>query len=135
MNMIGSSFRLTNPSNPTGSSTRMFSSKAILETKPRVVEQTTFKRPNSLYEVLRVERNATPLEIKTAYRSLAKIYHPDALEFKQQDDQDFIEIHNAYATLSDPEARAVYDQKCRRKTGLYTNGFNTTRRWETDQCW
>ncbi|KAF9667196.1 hypothetical protein SADUNF_Sadunf16G0307800 [Salix dunnii] len=52
------------------------------------------------------------MEIKNAYRSLAKEYHPDAM--LDRDDEhwegvDFIEIHNAYETLSDPEARAAYD--------------------------
>ncbi|KAD3067253.1 hypothetical protein R6Q59_018674 [Mikania micrantha] len=105
---------------------------AVLDANP--VERTAgSRRPESLYEVLRVDRNATPSEIKTAYRSLAKIYHPDA---KLHGDRDFIEIHNAYATLSDPASRASYDLKSR----LYTvvgrrQGFYTCQRWETDQCW
>ncbi|CAH1450983.1 unnamed protein product [Lactuca virosa] len=139
------------PPNSTGSTSKVFlgggrtckaSMHAVLDSKP--VAQLKLSRPESLYEVLRVERNATPTEIKTAYRSLAKLYHPDASDFKQQGDRDFIEIHNAYATLSDPEARATYDLKwstgVRRKSGLYTavvkrQGFYTCRRWETDQCW
>ncbi|KAK9057165.1 hypothetical protein SSX86_024532 [Deinandra increscens subsp. villosa] len=113
--------------------------------KPAVERPAGIRRPESLYEVLRVERNATPSEIKTAYRSLAKIYHPDASDFKQHGDGDFVEIHNAYATLSDPATRASYDLKwstavVRRRSGLYTaagqkQGFYTCRRWETDQCW
>ncbi|XAR67317.1 hypothetical protein NMG60_11002024 [Bertholletia excelsa] len=95
----------------------------------------------SLYEVLRVERNAPASEIKAAYRSLAKLYHPDAAE--GSDGRDFIEIHNAYATLSDPTARALYDMSLgarvgRRPLGHATEirpGFYPTRRWETDQCW
>nr|XP_043618841.1 chaperone protein dnaJ 11, chloroplastic-like [Erigeron canadensis] len=133
MNMLGT---LT----VSGSSSNMFSGKpsihALLDTKPRVaMDRMTTKRPNSsLYEVLRVDKNATPIEIKTAYRSLAKIYHPDASSRNHGDHHDFIDIHNAYATLSDPEARAMYDQTTgfRRK---YTAGYNTRRRWETDQCW
>ncbi|KAF5781330.1 putative DnaJ domain, Chaperone J-domain superfamily [Helianthus annuus] len=124
----------------TGSTSKTYSLKAafhdVLDANPAV----------SLYEVLRVERTATPTEIKTAYRSLAKIYHPDASDFKQQGngERDFIEIHNAYATLSDPASRASYDLRwsggVRRKLGLYTvvgrrQGFFTCRRWETDQCW
>ncbi|KAK3427425.1 hypothetical protein EUGRSUZ_F03659 [Eucalyptus grandis] len=65
----------------------------------------------SLYEVLRVERTASPTEIKGAYRTLAKLYHPDALSPVEagSDGRDFLEIHDAYATLSDPSARALYD--------------------------
>jgi len=104
----------------------------------------------SLYEVLRVKRNASLTEIKTAYRSLAKLYHPDAVVVSEtgaaeSDGRDFIEIHNAYATLSDPTARAMYDQSLssRRRPFVYGgdggyvygSGFYPTRNWETDQCW
>uniref|UniRef100_A0A5B6YS37 J domain-containing protein n=1 Tax=Davidia involucrata TaxID=16924 RepID=A0A5B6YS37_DAVIN len=96
----------------------------------------------SLYEVLRIRQNASPMEIKTAYRSLAKLYHPDA-SHSEADGRDFIEIHNAYATLSDPAARALYDISLsagsgRRSFGYSAenhSGFYPTRRWETDQCW
>ncbi|XP_071702879.1 uncharacterized protein [Rutidosis leptorrhynchoides] len=97
----------------------------------------------SLYDVLNVNHTATPSQIKSAYRSLAKRYHPDASYSKQNDDRDFIEIQNAYATLSDPTSRALYDLKLstgieRRSGGLYAGnsyGYYTGRRWETDQCW
>lgn len=109
-----------------------------------VVERPVNKRPDSLYEVLRIEKNATIREIKTAYRSLAKVYHPDACDCEVHGDREFIEIHDAYVTLSDPEMRALYDLKwsvgIRRKSEMYTavgkrEGFYTCRRWETDQCW
>ncbi|GER45940.1 chaperone protein DNAj [Striga asiatica] len=95
----------------------------------------------SLYEVLRVQRDASQTEIKTAYRTLAKLYHPDAtsrfLNSSAADGREFIEIHNAYATLSDPDARSVYDFNLR--VGSHrrrdTSRFYPTRRWETDQCW
>lgn len=109
-----------------------------------VVEHTTPARRDNLYEVLHVKRNASPLEIKTAYRNLSKLYHPDASTFNHHGDNDFIEIHNAYAMLSDPESRAMYDltwnNGLRQKTGLSTAVGKkpqtyTSRRWETDQCW
>jgi len=46
-----------------------------------------------------VKPTALPMEIKTVYKSLAKMYHPDAV---RSNGQDFMEIHNAYAMLSDP---------------------------------
>ncbi|GMH25458.1 hypothetical protein Nepgr_027301 [Nepenthes gracilis] len=104
------------------------------------------RKPESLYEVLRIKENASPNEIKTAYRSLAKLHHPDA---SPSDGSDFIEIHNAYETLSDPASRDLYDLSIglgRRDTRLSSSSFGfdsvarrpvfyTTRRWETDQCW
>ncbi|KAI3686159.1 hypothetical protein L1987_79832 [Smallanthus sonchifolius] len=109
-----------------------------------LVESTKMKSM-SLYDVLNVERYATASEIKSAYRRLAKRYHPDASGSEQNDDdRDFIDIHNAYATLSDATARALYDLKLstgfERRSGLYaaagkSSGFYAGRRWETDQCW
>ncbi|KAF5807523.1 putative DnaJ domain, Chaperone J-domain superfamily [Helianthus annuus] len=103
------------------------------------VESTTMKT-TSLYDVLNVNRNATASEIKSAYRSLAKRYHPDASGSNRNDDRDFIEIRNAYVTLSDPTSRALYDLKLRtgfeRRAGVYNGaGVYAGRRWETDQCW
>jgi hypothetical protein len=64
-----------------------------------------------LYEVLGVARTATPDEIRTAYRRLARTLHPDvnphgADRFKQ--------VTEAYDVLSNPDSRAVYDQTGRR---------------------
>ena len=57
------------------------------------------------YETLGVARNANPEEIKRAYRKLASQHHPD----KGGDTQKFQAIQAAYATLSDPQQRAAYD--------------------------
>ncbi|XP_058114748.1 chaperone protein dnaJ 11, chloroplastic-like [Magnolia sinica] len=92
-------------------------------------------KPSNLYDVLRVKQTASPIEIKTAYRALAKRFHPDT----GSDGRDFIQIHEAYATLSDPTARSLYDRSMER--GLRFDGRDRsgpafrTRRWETDQCW
>ncbi|KAJ4976670.1 hypothetical protein NE237_001776 [Protea cynaroides] len=95
----------------------------------------------NLYKVLRVEETASQVEIKTAYRTLAKLYHPDAAT-SDSDARNFIEIHKAYATLSDPSARARYDLSIagpRRfsYSSAAASDFvvGRTRRWETDQCW
>ncbi|XP_076934263.1 chaperone protein dnaJ 11, chloroplastic-like [Bidens hawaiensis] len=101
-------------------------------------------KSTSLYDVLNVKRNATPSEIKSAYRRLAKRYHPDASGAKKGSDRDFIDVHNVYVTFSDPTARAIYDFKLgsgfERRAGVYSVagascGVYTGRRWETDQCW
>ncbi len=62
------------------------------------------------YHVLSIEKTATDIEIKTAYRRLTKIYHPDVAENKEEAESKFKEINEAYAVLSDPEKRRVYDQ-------------------------
>ncbi|XVF03560.1 hypothetical protein REPUB_Repub05bG0004200 [Reevesia pubescens] len=88
----------------------------------------------SLYEILKVERTASLNEIKTAYRSLAKVYHPDAMG-SSSDGRDFMEIHKAYETLSDPTARAMYDMGLLARARRVRTRVYPTRRWETDQCW
>ena len=57
------------------------------------------------YQTLGVNRNATQEEIKKAYRSLAMKHHPD----RGGDTAKFKEIQEAYATLSDEQKRAEYD--------------------------
>ncbi|KAJ9146966.1 hypothetical protein P3X46_029178 [Hevea brasiliensis] len=92
----------------------------------------------SLYEILGIPVGATSHEIKSAYRRLARTCHPDvALDRKDTSADEFMKIHAAYSTLSDPEKRAVYDRKFFRRNGPLTSSFPgyRGRNWETDQCW
>ena len=68
----------------------------------------SFKK-RDYYEVLGIGRNATKIQIKLAYRRLAKKYHPDKNKKDLKAKEKFIEIHEAYETLCDPERRAHYD--------------------------
>ncbi|MBD2362535.1 DnaJ domain-containing protein [Anabaena minutissima FACHB-250] len=62
------------------------------------------------YAILGVDKNATPEEIKRAYRKLARKYHPDLNPGDQQAETRFKEINEANEVLSDPEKRKKYDQ-------------------------
>ena len=62
------------------------------------------------YEVLGVGRNADAKTIKSAYRKLAKKYHPDMNPGDKHAEQKFKEVTEAYNVLSDTEKKKLYDQ-------------------------
>ena len=62
------------------------------------------------YETLGVEKNASDDEIKSAYRRLAKKYHPDLNKDNPEAAEKFKEINEAYECLSDKTKRSNYDQ-------------------------
>ncbi|XP_062210556.1 chaperone protein dnaJ 11, chloroplastic-like [Phragmites australis] len=99
---------------------------------------------NSFYDVLGLRPGASAREIKAAYRRLALAVHPDAAPHPASA-EDFIRVHAAYSTLSDPDKRADYDRRRllsaaagrRRATLGRSPSFpaHHRRTWETDQCW
>lgn len=103
---------------------------------------------SSLYDVLGIPASASGNEIKAAYRRLARVCHPDvvAMNKKEASANEFMKIHAAYSTLSDPDKRANYDQDLLRfrrpvmAAAMRTGGGSSfqgfsRRTWETDQCW
>ncbi|XP_048544254.1 chaperone protein dnaJ 11, chloroplastic-like [Triticum urartu] len=93
------------------------------------------------YEVLGAGAGASRVEIKAAYRRLARKVHPDAAG--GGGDEGFIQLHAAYATLADPDERARYDRDvaCRaagmmmRRAAATSGPAFRRRTWETDKCW
>jgi hypothetical protein len=81
----------------------------------------------SLYDTLHVTSNAAPEVIQSAYRALARAYHPDvnptaeAASLMQQ-------INAAYAVLIDPERRAQYDAKRARQHRIKRTAWSVARR-------
>ena len=62
------------------------------------------------YKILGVSKSATAKEIKSAYRKLARKWHPDANPNNQKEaEEKFKEIQEANEVLSDPEKRSKYD--------------------------
>src|ERR1044072_2505455 len=62
------------------------------------------------YETLGVGKTATEDEIRSAFRKLARKYHPDVAKDKKTAEEKFKQINEAYEVLSDPEKRQKYDQ-------------------------
>jgi curved DNA-binding protein len=62
------------------------------------------------YETLGVSKTATADEIRSAYRKLARKYHPDVAKDKKAGEEKIKEINEAYEVLSDPEKRTKYDR-------------------------
>lgn len=62
------------------------------------------------YQILGVDRNASEKEIKSAYRKLARKYHPDINPGDKAAEEKFKEVGEAYEVLSDKDKRTKYDQ-------------------------
>ena len=74
------------------------------------------------YDVLGVDKKATPEEIKSAYRKLAMKYHPDRNQGDEAAAEKFKEVNEAHETLSDQQKRAAYDYELEHP-GMGAGGF------------
>ena len=71
-----------------------------------------FIMDKNYYEILQIDRNASPEIIEKAYKTLAKKYHPDLQDeaHKKEAEEKFKIINEAYQTLSNPQLKASYDK-------------------------
>lgn len=83
------------------------------------------------YEVLGLSRDASPDDIKKAYRKLARKYHPDVNPGDAEAERQFKQINEAHAVLSDPEKRKKYDQYG--KDWEHAEAFEEARRQQQQQ--
>jgi hypothetical protein len=74
------------------------------------------QRPITYYDVLDLDRDATPEEIKAAYYELARQYHPDVASEDPEVAQKFALISAAYRVLSDQQRRYQYDRSLPKKS-------------------
>jgi len=69
------------------------------------------KPDNKLYNILGIERDATPIQIKKAYRNLARKWHPDKnINNREEANKKFKSISKAYEILSDKKKKDIYDK-------------------------
>ena len=83
------------------------------------------------YKILGVSENASPDEIKNAYRKLALKHHPDRNPNKKEAEEKFKEISEAYYVLSDPKRRQEYEAF--RKGGPEMGGFQGAQGFDYDE--
>lgn len=76
------------------------------------------------YEILGINKGSSEAEIKKAYRSLAKKYHPDINKSSDAEEK-FKEINEAYEVLSDSEKRNTYDQYGHQGLNNTAHGFDS----------
>jgi curved DNA-binding protein CbpA len=78
------------------------------------------------YKVLGLSKTASTKQIKSAYRKLALKYHPDKVpeEEKEEAENKFVKVSEAYAVLSDDEKRKVYDKYGKQGLELLERGMD-----------
>ncbi|XP_073006496.1 chaperone protein dnaJ 20, chloroplastic-like [Typha latifolia] len=74
------------------------------------------EKKGSFYELLGISEEGSLEEIKKAYKKMARKYHPDVSppDRAEEHTRRFIEVQEAYETLSDPSRRALYDRRLAR---------------------
>jgi hypothetical protein len=78
----------------------------------QTIRERVITSETTYYALLGLHPSASSLEIRRAYRELSKRYHPDTTDLSTDTaTRKFQQLNEAYATLSNPERRVLYDQK------------------------
>ncbi len=85
----------------------------------------THSTSTTWYDALQLSPHASPLLIKAAYRCLAQQHHPDKNPGALDAGSRFVHINQAYAVLSDPQQRLVYD----RSLGIVSRASERRAQW------
>ena len=85
------------------------------------------------YKVLGIDRKAGEKEVRTAFRKLARKFHPDVNHGQADASERFKEINEAHEVLSNPESRRLYDRYGENWRDAQRGGgqFQSGRRWQT----
>ena len=95
---------------------RPYKSLRVFAPSWRIIMPTTTKQDD--YELLGVARKANAKEIRTAFRKLARKYHPDLNPGDKSAEEKFKQLQEAYDVLSDSKKRQMYDQH-----GFYSDNY------------
>jgi len=87
------------------------------------------------YKILDIDKTASLIEIKKAYRKLALEYHPDKNEDKDDAKEKFIKIQEAYEVLKDTEKRKKYDELINQQSTTYNKkyAYQNYYGWESEK--
>ena len=77
------------------------------------------------YKILDIPRHATQAQIRSAYKKLALQYHPDRNPGNSTAEEYFKVVNEAHRTLSNPDKKAIYDQKLDYEYSQYSSGTET----------
>ncbi|KAG1666543.1 hypothetical protein FOA52_014440 [Chlamydomonas sp. UWO 241] len=93
-----------------GAAPRMALAEGLPSLQAAAIHTSSAAHVTDYYEVLGVSKTGSDQEVKKAFYSLAKKYHPDTNKDNADAAKKFQEVQKAYETLRDPEKRRIYDQ-------------------------